>query len=672
MKLLRFLSVILCGALLCGCAGKTGGRSGGGEAPVTYESMGYIQMIACNNGELYVMSSSADPESGYILAYISAYSPDGDITAEAVVPEIEPYNIKAMCANGGTLYFAVDEDGEIRLCEWAFGSAELKTLAELENVSGMRKLSVSGDHLYWLGNDPYNSRYTEPFRCKSGELLYYNDVGNILGSVDLTNGSVGVLPIEFPSALSAGADGVRVYGFDNVGGFYFAEANALDDRRYTERIGEIQAFEMIDGSRYAFIGSPKFSGQLAVSSFDGGVIASAENVDAVFAKSFSVDGEYAYVVVTDEKDRNRKCVKRFNVGGVEPSGKPVIFITTHSDLSTPLVTGMETELVRLTEEEFALTVLSLDRSFDCALLSSEDIYAHDVMSKGSFFPLNDVEGVREYLDKCHPYIKNAALTADGEIWMLPIEIEVPLIVYNAENCANAGVEFPTDWAGFIGTVKSAGERSEYCGCPRYRLVQSFFSQYTASRKGFDTSEFRTVAELIRRDCSGGVFEGDLELQQSLLEHQWGTNDAKYKKIYDNYLFSLVFYRRFQVEQGLVGNDDLRAAPLPVLDSANGNAVCAFLCVNPFSERLDETLEFISRFAERLSESKDGFMLADRTLYGGGEYAQSLYGVYSSSEIFFSVPPEIYQSSFECYCSSDITLEEFISEADRRLETYLNE
>lgn len=314
-------------------------------------------------------------------------------------------------------------------------------------------------------------------------------------------------------------------------------------------------------------------------------------------------------------------------------------------------------------------MLSLDKSYDCALLSSEDGYAHDMMSKGSFYPLNDVEGVSDYLGRCHPYIKSAATTSDGEIWMLPIEIDVPLPVYNAENCASAGIEFPTDWEGFIGVVKSAGERSEYCGCLRFRLVQSFFSQYLAGHTSFDTPGFRSVAELIKRDCAGGVFDDDLRLQQALLEHQWGTADKEYQKIYDNFLFTLVLYRRIQTQ--LVGNDDLRAAPLPVMDGAKGNAICTFLCVNSFSERLDETLEFISQLSKRLSENTDGFMLADKSLYVG-EYAQSLYAAYSDSAIIFDVPSEIYRGGFERYCGGEITLDEFIEEADRKLTAYLNE
>lgn len=670
MKLLRFLSAILCAAVLCGCTGGTGKPSGSAEsAPVIYESADYIQMIDCENGSLYALTSSSDPESGDYSAHISVYDRDGKITSVATVPEVKYFEVKAMCVSNGALFFAVDNIESIRFCKWERGASELITLADLEGFYDIRKLAVSGERLYWLGINPDNARYVEPFYCESGEQFYYNDSGNTLGYVGIADGEVGTLPIDYPAAFSVGSNGAWVYGFDNIGGYYFAEVNAPDNRRYTERIGMIPAFEMIDDSRYAFIGSQAFSDMLAVSALDGGVIASAENNGAFFPKSFCVDNGFAYLVVNDENNADLTCVKRYYLGDTVPTGKPVKLITTRSDQATPPAFGTETELTRLTEEEFSLTVLSLDKSYDCALLSSEDGYAHDMMSKGSFYPLNDVEGVSDYLGRCHPYIKSAATTSNGEIWMLPIEIDVPLLVYNAENCASAGIEFPTDWEKFIGAVKSAGERSEYCGCLRFRLVQSFFSQYLSGHTSFDTPGFRTVAELIKRDCVGGVFDDDLRLQQALLEHQWGTADKEYQKIYDNFLFTLVLYRRTQTQ--LVGNDDLRAAPLPVMNGAKGNAICTFLCVNPFSERLDETLEFISQLSKRLSENTDGFMLADKSLYVG-EYAQSLYAAYSDSAIIFDVPSEIYRGGFERYCGGEITLDEFIAEADRKLTAYLNE
>ena len=105
MKLLRFLSVILCAAVLCGCTGGTGKPSGGAEsAPVTYKSANYIQMIDCENGSLYALTSSSDPESGDYSAHISVYDPDGNITSEATVPEVKYFDIKAMCVSGGEFF----------------------------------------------------------------------------------------------------------------------------------------------------------------------------------------------------------------------------------------------------------------------------------------------------------------------------------------------------------------------------------------------------------------------------------------------------------------------------------------------------------------------------------------------------------------------------------------
>lgn len=50
----------------------------------------------------------------------------------------------------------------------------------------------------------------------------------------------------------------------------------------------------------------------------------------------------------------------------------------------------------------------------------------------------------------------------------------------------------------------------------------------------------------------------------------------------------------------------------------------------------------------------------------------IYEIYSNGEIQFTYPDEIFMDTFEQYLASEIDLESFIKEADRRLDTYLKE
>ncbi len=103
-----------------------------------------------------------------------------------------------------------------------------------------------------------------------------------------------------------------------------------------------------------------------------------------------------------------------------------------------------------------------------------------------------------------------------------------------------------------------------------------------------------------------------------------------------------------------------------------SAYCTFICVNPNSEHLEETLLFIEKTVSRFANKKNAFIMADRTLYDEDPYTQSLYDIYANSRISFTVPWEIYQDDFESCAKGVLELEDFIAEADRKLSAYLYE
>ncbi len=67
-----------------------------------------------------------------------------------------------------------------------------------------------------------------------------------------------------------------------------------------------------------------------------------------------------------------------------------------------------------------------------------------MQSSSTFYAFNDIEGVKKYVDGCFPYLKNACTNENGQIWALPIRLDIPVIVYNKYNCENAGFKFDND------------------------------------------------------------------------------------------------------------------------------------------------------------------------------------------------------------------------------------
>ena len=294
-------------------------------------------------------------------------------------------------------------------------------------------------------------------------------------------------------------------------------------------------------------------------------------------------------------------------------------------------------------------------------------------SKGSFYPLNDIPGVKEYIDGCFPGLKEAATDENGDIWMLPVSVDVPVIRYNVKNCAEKGISFSSDLSDFISNINKAYDYPEYFFCESYTVVRSMLTSYLSENDSFDTNVFRNIAGIIRKNYFSKALRNDSKVSSAfsnkMFEDPWIPDSELYKEIYDKALFALTPYLKEQ--KNSIGDESLLAAPIPTVNGVN-SAFCTFISVNPNSEHLEETLLFVEKTVSRFANKKNGFIMADRTLYDEDPYTRSLYDIYANSKVFFTVPWEIYQDDFESYAKGVIELEDFIAEADRKLSAYLYE
>lgn len=96
---------------------------------------------------------------------------------------------------------------------------------------------------------------------------------------------------------------------------------------------------------------------------------------------------------------------------------------------------------QLDPEEFALTVLSQEDDCDLFLFTSQEEFSYNVKNKGSFYPLNNIDGVEQYLNDCFPFIRDAMTDENGNIWALPISIRVDTLCYNENVSESCGLNF---------------------------------------------------------------------------------------------------------------------------------------------------------------------------------------------------------------------------------------
>ena len=120
--------------------------------------------------------------------------------------------------------------------------------------------------------------------------------------------------------------------------------------------------------------------------------------------------------------------------------------------------------------------------------------------------------------------------------------------------------------------------------------------------------------------------------------------------------------------------EYRVSGLPCISEPNVIiSDVTFLSVNPSSEHLSDALDYIERLTSHQLTEPNTFIFKE----GEGNYTDSgtvkqMIGLCENAQVYFSYPWELYYWDFIDYLDDKISLDEFITEADRKLKTYLNE
>ena len=684
----RLVAVIIALSMTCGISAgcsTTEEKEIHNEERVKY-NLAEASLINLYKGDLYAVGLSQDTTTENNTR-VEIFAKDGEKKGELLIKNTNG-SISCWDISEDRVYF-VSEVMEIseeskqwgNKCElYSVGieGVEPEKLYTFEDFSSMKKIRVSQDGIiYCLGLKKSYEDYSDTLYLDNGETVDYSYSGEVFGSFDKTTGDFLAAKTSFPVAFDERNGDVILYAFDKENGFYFHDIKSGTDL-YTNKLKQIDDMEMInDNKDYVFAGGSGYTGTLAVSgiSDESGVIQIDDNM--IFSRCGQICAEDDYICVNALEDvySYDRNVFKYYTANVSTDNPPVNIIS--SSFYEPLFScGSQIKNQQLSVDGFALTVLSLDESYDLAMLSTREIYANDIKEKGSFYPLNNVPGVAEFLDSCFPYVSEAAVNDKGEIWMLPISLDVCSIIYNEKNCADNDVTFPNGLEDFLRQIRKGAEASKYYDCSGYCVTEMMINSYLSLNHSFNTDSFRSFTPLLKDMNNDKVFIANPNINVSLalsskqINDKLGTSDVYTDTVYNGSLFTTILSSSSQ--RNLIGDENLLAASLPYAEGAKSGAICTFVCVNPNSEHLEETLLFIERTVARLSQQQNSFVLKDKNTYGSDSLAQSLYGIYANAEIYFDVPSDVYYNDLEKYFADEITLEQFIAEADRKLSAYLNE
>lgn len=617
-------------------------------------------------------------------ARIVVFDDSGEEMREIVLKDI--YSLACFDISDDVIYLVAEDTGlSEETDEWVHTvdlySADINTgeTEKLYSFPGladrfyaMSKIRVTGDKVYWMGVKDDYTVFSDMLQLKSDFSVGFTYAGYAVGCYDMSSGTNTVSDIPYPVAFSERNGQAIVYGYEKDNGYCFYD---LTDERvlcYTNKLYDMTDFEFInDDLDFVFV-SYNYKDTLSFSGLDdtSGVIQLDDNLSVT-----GVSAEGDHVCVTSYVSALSNKVYKYSAD-VSTADPPIRAITSVADnLMYPLFgCGYQIKTDMLEDDGFALTVLSLDKSYDLVMVDTNSTYSSNIRNKGSFYPLTNVPGVKEYIDSCLPFIQEAAADEHGDIWMLPVDVTVLALAYNQKNCEDMGITFPRDIEEFFSGMENI---SGYYDCGKYYLRYSLLNSYLAENNSFDTDTFRQLAAALKENNSAKIFSGDSGLLPSALSMHKASalsgmeipGGAYYEDIYEKMLFTTV--SELSRQQDLVGDENLLAAAMPSVSEKN-IATCMFICVNPNSEHLEETLLFIERMAFRLANTKNSFALADKSTYSDDPYTQSLYAIYENAEITFNIPWDIYYGDFLSYLDGGIELEDFITEADRKLSAYLNE
>lgn len=351
-------------------------------------------------------------------------------------------------------------------------------------------------------------------------------------------------------------------------------------------------------------------------------------------------------------------IVQFPLDKVKKETDTIRFLSVGFESQTPYGCGYRIERKDFSEEEmdkFALKVLAQDKDFDLCMVDTADSISYNLKENGVFYPLNEVPGIDAYLDACFPYVREAATDKDGLIWMLPIEVGIPGFVMDGDKVLEHGFTGTMTFEEYFRAQAALSEEERnQTDTPWILFLSHFFYQYFGKNDTVDTAVFRDTLKLFSEyyDCIDGYSAGG------------DGRPAIYHCAVDSHNYRAYYITEFAKNKMVY--------PLPKVPGEDKNpGTCLFLAVNPESDRLEESLQYLGDWiAYSMKQEEQPLFFADR-IVGEDTYETSLYELYQNGEISFAIESEITEG-YEEVMEDCTKLEAYIAETDRKLKMYLKE
>ncbi len=541
------------------------------------------------------------------------------------------------------------------------------------DISSTLAMTLLDDKIYMVYWSEHSDEYLESIKYSPDDSYVY--MGEKSASIDIHDFDVEEIKIDNVLNLKPYSENeIIYYAYDDIGGYYFTIYNTSEktfsDRMYNNTPQYTYSFDFYEGNIvYADFSNRKIS-SVAIDDPDVQVDFMT-NVVCTSGNDLQIENGECYVL-----DNASGNVFRTSYNDAVKENKEIIFYSSEVYTETPYGCGYRINSSILENSEFALNILAENSDYDICMMSSGQTISRNIRDRGAFYKLNDVPMVQEYLDKCFPYLKEAAYNENGDIWMLPIAVDIPCIVYNPQNCEKYGIDITSNitWEELFDICSKTYENPELRdkfsvnGYQVQNDIMNHYNNYYSISNGkadYDNETFRNLCTMLK---DADIDSDYLHTRIIALDHYENLNEY-----FNDYLFELwpylydVFY------------DDafssLRAISTPsVKENEPSCAECIFFCVNSNSKNLNEALNYISTYCGYMLGRNDNYLINDESVYPFSEtaLAKDLFGIYSNAKVHFTPSDDMFWNDYIDYQSGNVSLDLLVSEIERKTDMYLNE
>ena len=609
----------------------------------TIDEEGNLYCFDCEVGDDYSLSN----------LQLVKLDKDGNELFRRATERIKISGLSAIAVKDKLLYYTGHEfdiekkDACIALYSYHLDTGEITYIQSFREFKRVDRILVSENSVYLIGKDKYGPG--------SGDSVSYAYQGEKLMWCSLDTKEVNVMALEEPMDMALDADGTPVFYIHTEDGFCLLRYNEAEDT--AQVLAKTENYRM----RYFTLCNQGESIVYATSGIRGLVLSDIsdwETESELYADGSFFDavcGANGWIACRAYSEKN---IVYFPVEQVQKKTDTLRYLSVTYGTATPHGCGYKIEREYFSQQEldkFAIKILAQDKDYDLCLVDSADSISYNIRQNASFYPLNDIPGIEEYLDACFPYVREAATDEDGNLWMLPVAVNIPGFVVNTDIAGDYGFTDNMSFVEFLSALNALSEDElARADMPESAFIREFFRQYFTKYKSVDTEEFRENLSLFSKTRE---HLGKQEASSS------GKEDIyEYIKSEETYHFQFVL--DFCENKAVVS--------VPKLNAEDKNyGTCLFLAVNPESDRLEATLQYLADWiAYTMKQPEKPLFFVNREV-GEDAYEASLYELYQNGEIVFSIDTEIYEGYDEVL--SDVSkLEEYIAETERKLRIYMGE